>query len=64
MGGKRNTYSILVGKPERKGQLRRPRHKWEYNIRMELGELGWKVDYAHLVQDRDLVYTVINFHVS
>jgi hypothetical protein len=35
-GGKRNAYRILVGKPEGKRQLGRPRHRWEDNIRMDL----------------------------
>jgi len=38
MGGMRNSYFILVGKPEWKGQLGRHRHRWESNIRMELME--------------------------
>jgi hypothetical protein len=35
-GEKRNAYRILVGKPEGKRPLRRPRYRWEYNIRMNL----------------------------
>jgi hypothetical protein len=34
---KRNAYRILVGKPERKRPLGRPRHRWMYNIKMDLG---------------------------
>jgi hypothetical protein len=37
-----NAYSILFGKPERKRPLRRPRHRWEDNIRMDLMEIGWE----------------------
>jgi hypothetical protein len=40
MGEMRNAYSILVGKPEGKRPLRRPRHRWEDNIRMDLREIG------------------------
>jgi hypothetical protein len=40
MGEKRNTYRLLVGKPEGKGPLRRPRHRWVDNIRMDLGWVG------------------------
>jgi hypothetical protein len=40
MGEVRNTYSISVGKPEGKRSLRRPRRKWEDNIRMDLKETG------------------------
>jgi hypothetical protein len=36
--GELNSYSILVGKPERKGLVRRPRHRWEDKIRMDLRE--------------------------
>jgi hypothetical protein len=41
MGEKRNTYRLLVGKPEGKRQLGRPRRRWVDNIRMDLGEAGW-----------------------
>jgi hypothetical protein len=39
----RNAYGILVGKPEGKRPLRRPRHRWGDNIRMDIREIGWKV---------------------
>jgi hypothetical protein len=38
---KRNAYRILVGKPEGKIPLGRPRRRWEDNIRMDLREIGW-----------------------
>jgi hypothetical protein len=41
MGEKRNTYRLLVGKPEGKRPLGRRRHRWVDNIRMDLGEVGW-----------------------
>jgi hypothetical protein len=41
MGEKRNTYRLLVGKPEGKRPLRRPRRRQVDNIRMDLGEVGW-----------------------
>jgi hypothetical protein len=68
MGEIRNEYKILVGKPEGKRPLGRPRRRWEDNIRMDLGEIGWEgVDWIHLAQDRDqwraLVNTVMNFQV-
>jgi hypothetical protein len=68
MGEKRNTYRILVGKPEGKKPLGRPRHRWEYNIKMDLKEIGWSVmDWIHLAQDRDqwraLVNMVMNLQV-
>jgi hypothetical protein len=37
---KRNTYRLLVGKPEGKRPLGRPRRRWVVNIRMDLGEMG------------------------
>jgi hypothetical protein len=41
MGKERNVYKVLVGKPDRKRPLGRPRHRWEDMIRMDLGENGW-----------------------
>jgi hypothetical protein len=38
---KRNAYRLLVGNPEGKRPLGRPRHRWVDNIRMDLGEVGW-----------------------
>jgi hypothetical protein len=40
MGKNRNAYRLLVGKPERKRPLERPRRRWVDNIRMDLGEVG------------------------
>jgi hypothetical protein len=40
MGEKRNTYRILLGRPEGKGPLGRPRHCWEDNITMDFKEIG------------------------
>jgi hypothetical protein len=68
MGDKRNAYRILVGKPEGKIPLGRPRCGWEDNIRMDLREIGWGgMDWIELAQDRDqwraLVNTVMNLRV-
>jgi hypothetical protein len=41
MGEKRNAYRILVGYPEGKRPLGRPRRRWVDNIKMVLGEIGW-----------------------
>jgi hypothetical protein len=61
MGGMRNAYDILVGKPEGKRPLGRPRHRWEDNIRMNLREIGWEgVDWIHLAQDRDQWWALVN----
>jgi hypothetical protein len=41
MGEGRNVYRVLVGKPEGKRPLERPRHRWEDGIKMDLWEIGW-----------------------
>jgi hypothetical protein len=43
MGEKRNACRILVGKPEGKGPLRRPRRRWVDNIKIDLGEIEWDI---------------------
>jgi hypothetical protein len=68
IGETRNAYRILVGKPEGKRPLGRPRRRWVDNIIMDLGEIGWDGrDWIELAQDRDqwraLVNTVINLRV-
>jgi hypothetical protein len=67
-GEKRNTYRLLVGKPERKRPLGRPRCRWVDNIRIDLGEVGWSgVDWIGLAKDRNrwraLVNSVLNLRV-
>jgi hypothetical protein len=60
-GEKRNAYRILVGKPERKRSLGRPRRRWEDNIKMDLREIGWGcTDWIDLAQDRDLWRALVN----
>jgi hypothetical protein len=57
----RNAYKILVGKPERKRPHGRPSCRWEYNIRIEVREIGQKgVNWIHLAQDRDQWWAVVN----
>jgi hypothetical protein len=68
IGEKRNAYRLLVGKPERKRPLERPRHRWMDNITMDLGNVGWgDVDWIGLAQDRNrcraLVNSVLNLRV-
>jgi hypothetical protein len=54
MGEKKNAYRLLVGKPEGRRPLRRPRRRWLDNIRMDLGEVGWcDVDCIGVAQDTD-----------
>jgi hypothetical protein len=68
IGAKRNVYRILVGKPEGKRPLGRPRRWWVDNTKMDLKEIGWgDMDWIDLAQDRDqwraLVNTIMNFRV-
>jgi hypothetical protein len=68
MGEGRNVYSVLVGKPEGKRLLERPRRRWEDGIKMDLREIGWgSVEWIHLAQDRDrwraVVTAVMNLRV-
>jgi hypothetical protein len=47
-------YRVLVGKPDGKRPLGRPRRKWEGNIKMDLQEVGWgDMDWIAVTQDRD-----------
>jgi hypothetical protein len=58
---KRNAYRLLVGKPEGKRPLGRPRRRLVNNITMDLGEVGWgDVDWIGLAQDRNRWRTVVN----
>jgi hypothetical protein len=68
MGEMRGAYNILVGRPEGRRPLGRPRHRWEDTIKIDLREIGfWDVDWIHWAQDRDrwraLVNTVMNLRV-
>ena len=67
-GGGEGAYRVLVGKPEGKRPLGRPRRRWVDNIRMDLQEVGCgPVDWIWLAQDRDgwrkLVNAVMNLRV-
>jgi hypothetical protein len=61
---KRNLYMILVGKPEGKRPLGKPRRSWVDNIKMDLREIGWDGLYWNdLAEDRDLLlYTCLQFY--
>ena len=53
VGERRGLYRVLVGRPEGKRPLGRPRHRWEDNIKMDLQEVGLGVmDWIELAQDR------------
>jgi hypothetical protein len=68
MGEERGVHRVLVGKPEGKRLLGRPRHRWEDDIKTDVQEVGGdRGDWMELTQDRDgwraLVSTVKNFRV-
>ena len=68
MGEGRGVHRVLVGKPEGKRPLERPRRIWEDNIKMDFQEVGGGGDLMELAQDRDrwraLVNTVMNYRVT
>jgi len=68
MGEGRGVYRVLVGKPEGKRPLGRPKRRWEDNIKMDLQEVGCgSMDWIELAHDRDrwraLVNAVMNLRV-
>jgi hypothetical protein len=61
MGEERKVYKVLVGKPEGKRPLGRPRRRWEDGIRMDLREIDLRgVDWIRLAQNRDRWRTVVS----
>jgi hypothetical protein len=68
MGVRRGVYRVLVGKPEGKRPLGRPRPRWEDNVKIDLQEVGCGgMDWIEVAQDRDrlraLVIAVMNVRV-
>ena len=67
MGEGRGVHRVLMGKPEGKRPLGKPRRRWKDNIKMDLQEVGGGDDWMELGQDRDrwraLVNTVMNLRV-
>jgi hypothetical protein len=68
MGEERKMYKVLVGKPEGKRPLGRPKRRWEDGVRMDLREIGLvSVDWIRLAQERDrwraVVSAVMNLRV-
>jgi len=68
MGEGRGLYRVLLGKPEVKRPMGRPRPRWEDNIKLDLQEVGCRsMDWIELPQDRDrwrvVVSAVINLRV-
>ena len=65
MGEGRGVYRVLVGKPEGKRPLGRPRCRWEDNIKMDLEEVGCEcMDWIELAQDRDRWRALVNVVVT
>jgi hypothetical protein len=61
MGEMRNAYNILVGEPEGRRRIGRPKRRWEGNIRIDLREIGWEnMDWMHLVRDNDNWRALVN----
>jgi hypothetical protein len=61
MGEERKVYKVLMGKPEGKRPLGRPRRGWEGGMRMDLREIGLgSVEWIQLAQDRDRWRAVVN----
>jgi len=61
MGERKGVYRVLVGKPEGKRPLGRPRSRWEDNIKVDLQEVGCRVkDWIELAQDRDRWQALVN----
>jgi hypothetical protein len=57
----RGIYGVLVGKPEGKRPMGRPRRRWENSIKMDLQEVGCEgMDWIELAQDRDRWQTLVN----
>jgi hypothetical protein len=61
MEEERKVYRVLVGKPQGKRPLGRPKRRWEDGIRMYLREISWgSVEWIQLAQDRDRWWALVN----
>ena len=59
-GERRGIYRALMGRPEGKRPLGRPRCRWEDNIKMDLQKVGWGMEWIKLPQDSDRWHTLLN----
>ena len=66
MGDTKDAYVVLVGRPERKRPLERPRRRWEDNIKMSyFKEMGWKgMDWTDQAEDRGRWREILNVRVA
>jgi hypothetical protein len=68
VGERRGTFKVMVWKTDGNRPLGRARHRWEDNIKMDLQEIGWAMDWIDLAQDGDrwraFVYAVMNLRVT
>jgi hypothetical protein len=61
LGERRGVYRVLVGKPEGKRPVGRPRHRWEDNIKIDVEEVGCGgMDCSELAQDRERLLSPVN----
>ena len=65
MGERRGVYRDMVGKPEGKKPLGRPRSRWKENMKMDLQEVGCEcIDWIKLAQDRDMWRTIVSVEMN
>jgi hypothetical protein len=61
IGAKSKAYKILVGNPEGKRPIKRPRHRWVDDIKINFREIGWgSMDWIDLAHDRDQWRALVN----
>jgi hypothetical protein len=60
VGDRRGAHRVLVGIPSGKRPIGRPRNRWEDNIKMNLQEVGWGMDWIDMTQDRERWLSPVN----
>jgi hypothetical protein len=62
---RRSAYRFLVGKPEERRSLGKPRHRWEGNIKMDPQEVRWRIiNWIHLAQNSDRWLVLVNTEMN